>query len=126
MRIKTEIEKLKSIDVYSFMLFALYKIKDIPEYSALSELAYVLDKESLLKLCEYFGGVTITIPTVEELEAIVYALVLYQKVDIDKIPFDKAIKIIGDSTESMKAVKLAYVQVKEVLSNYELTERAKS
>ena len=125
MKIKTEIEKLKSIDIYSFMLFALYKIKDIPEYSALSELAYVLDKDSLLKLCEYFGGVTLKIPTVEELESIVYALVLYQKVDMDKIPFEKAIKIINGSAESIKAVKLAYVQIKDILSNYELTERAK-
>lgn len=125
MKIKTEIEKLKSIDIYSFMLFALYKIKDIPEYSALSELSYVLDKENLLKLCEYFGGVTIKIPTIEELESIVYALVLYQYVDIDKIPFEKAIKIITDSTENVKSVKLAYVQIKEILSNYSLTERAK-
>ena len=125
MKIKTEIEKLKSIDIYSFMLFALYKIKDIREYSALSELSYVLDKENLLKLCEYFGGVTIKIPTIEELESIVYALVLYQYVDIDKIPFEKAIKIITDSTENVKSVKLAYVQIKEILSNYSLTERAK-
>ena len=125
MKIKTEIEKLKSIDIYSFMLFALYKIKDIPEYSALSELSYVLDKENLLKLCEYFGGVTIKIPTIEELESIVYALVLYQYVDIDKIPFEKAIKIITDSTENVKSAKLAYVQIKEILSNYSLTERAK-
>lgn len=125
MKIKTEIEKLKSIDIYSFMLFALYKIKDIPEYSALSELSYVIDKENLLKLCEYFGGVTIKIPTIEELESIVYALVLYQYVDIDKIPFEKAIKIITDSTENVKSVKLAYVQIKEILSNYSLTERAK-
>ena len=75
--------------------------------------------------CEYFGGVTIKIPTIEELESIVYALVLYQYVDIDKIPFEKAIKIITDSTENVKSVKLAYVQIKEILSNYSLTERAK-
>ena len=77
MKIKTEIAKLKEMDVYSLMLFALYKIKDIPEFSTLSEMAYVLDKDNLLKLCEYFGGLTIKIPTVEELQSIIYALVLY-------------------------------------------------
>ena len=125
MKIKEELAKLKDIDVYSLMLFAMFKLRDIPEYASLSEMVYILDKDSLLKLCEYFGGVTIKIPTIEELESIVYALVLYQYVDIDKIPFEKAIKIITDSTENVKSVKLAYVQIKEILSNYSLTERAK-
>lgn len=26
------------------------------EYSSLSELAYILDKDNLLNLCEFFGG----------------------------------------------------------------------
>ena len=62
--------KLKYIDVYSLMLFAMFKLRDIPEYASLSEMVYILDKDSLLKLCEYFGGLTIKIPTIEELESI--------------------------------------------------------
>ena len=88
MKIKTEIARLKEMDVYSLMLFALYKIKDIPEFSTLSEMAYVLDKDNLLKLCEYFGGLTIKIPTVDELQSIIYALVLYQYVDIDGLSLE--------------------------------------
>ena len=78
MRIKEEVNKLKSQDIYSLMLFALFKLKDVPEYSSLSELVYILDKDSLLKLCEYFGGMTIKIPTIKELESMVYLLLLYQ------------------------------------------------
>ena len=55
MKIKEELAKLKDIDVYSLMLFAMFKLRDIPEYASLSEMVYILDKDSLLKLCEYFG-----------------------------------------------------------------------
>ena len=125
MRINTELAKLKSIDLYAFMLFALYKIQGIPEYSTISELAYVLDKENLLKLCEYFGGWTIKIPTTDELESIVYALILYQYVDIDKMPFEQAIKIIGHTSDEKRTVKANYLKIKEILNNYELSERQK-
>ena len=79
-RHKVEIDTLRDKDLYSLVLFALFKLRDIPEYSALSELAYILDKDNMLKLCEYFGGLTLKIPTIEELEGILYSLVLYQQV----------------------------------------------
>ena len=75
-RIREELTKLKDVDVYSLILFVLFKARNVPELASLSELAYVLDKDNLLKLCEYFGGQTITIPTITELEELVYSLVL--------------------------------------------------
>ena len=83
--IKQNLDNLKSADIYSMILFALYKLIDIPEYSALSELAYVLDRKNLLNLCEYFGGITIKIPTIDELTELTDALLLYQYVKIDKL-----------------------------------------
>ena len=77
MKTTQELNNLKSQDIYSLILFALYKLREIPEYSTLSELAYIVDKENLLKLCEYFGGTTIHIPTIDELESILYSLLLY-------------------------------------------------
>ena len=64
MTIKEELQKLHEPDIWSLLLFVLFKIKDIPEYSGISELAYILDRKNLLKLCEYFGGTTITMPTI--------------------------------------------------------------
>ena len=90
-RPKTELDNLRTKDIYSLIMFALFKLKDLPEYSALSELAYILDKENLLKLCEFFGGMTITIPTMQELESIVYSLVLYQYVNIDGMEYNDAV-----------------------------------
>ena len=71
---KSNIKNLKDADLYSLMLFALYRMTDIPEYSSLSQMAYVLDKDNLLNLCEYFGGQTITIPTTKDLESLIYSL----------------------------------------------------
>ena len=125
MSIKQALSQLKTMDIYSLMLFALFKIKDVPEYSALSELAYVLDKDNFLKLCEYFGGLTITIPTVDELQEIVYALVLYQYVDIENIPMESAIKMIKHSSNETYVIKNNYYKIKEVLQGYEFFPRQK-
>lgn len=118
MRIKEELAQLKNTDIYSLMLFALFKLRNIPEYSTLSELMFVLDKDSLLKLCEYFGGITLKIPTIEELESIVYSLILYQYVKIDNIPYDEAIKLIGHESCELRKVKSDYIKLCEILEKY--------
>ena len=45
-----DVSKLKEDDVINVLLYAIYKLTNDPEYSAISELAYVLDKDSLYKL----------------------------------------------------------------------------
>ena len=119
----SNLDNLKKRDIYSLMLFALYKLRDIPEYSSLSELAYILDKDNLLRLCEYFGGVTLTIPTVEELESILYSLLLYQYVDVEKSDYEEAIKKLGCSSNILRKVKSDYKKLVKLLSNYSFHER---
>lgn len=121
-KIKKDIAKLKNVDVYSLMLFVLFKIKDVPEYSTLSELAYILDKENLLKLFEYFGGLTIKIPTIDELEGIIYAMVLYQYVNIDGMDYDAAVKLIGHSSDELRKVKSNYNKICEVLEKFDFSK----
>ena len=77
------LEQLKIKHLYSILLFVLYKLKDDNKYSTLSELAYLLDKDSLLKLCQYYGGMTITIPTIEDLDKVLNGMLVYQKVDLE-------------------------------------------
>lgn len=122
-RIREELTKLKDVDVYSLILFVLFKARNVPELASLSELAYVLDKDNLLKLCEYFGGQTITIPTITELEELIYSLVLYQYVDIDGMPYEEAIKIIGHKRVELRTVKSNYTKLKQVLDTYRFTPR---
>ena len=123
MSIKQELQKLKEPDIWGFMLFALYKIKELPEYSSISELAYILDKPNFLRLCEYFGGCTIKIPTVKEIELLLYGLLLYQYLEVDKITINEASVLMQNSDYSMKEIKNSYNKIKELLINYELSSR---
>lgn len=118
MSIKSELDKLKSPDIYTLVLFVLYKIRDIPEYRTLSELAYILNKDSLLTLCEYFGGTTIAIPTVDELESIIYSLLLYQYVEIDKMSYEEAVNKVGISSNKLRQAKKDYNRISGVLEEY--------
>ena len=125
-RPKTELDNLRTKDIYSLILFALFKLKDLPEYSSLSELAYILDKENLLKLCEFFGGMTITIPTMQELESIVYSLVLYQYVNIDGMEYNDAVQLLGKKSCDLRTVKSAYVKLVAILDKYDFNKRCEN
>ena len=118
MKIKEELNKLHETDIWSLMLFALYKIKDIPEYSSISQLAYILDKENMLKLCEYFGGLTIKIPTIKELETMLQSLVLYQYINIEGKDFDEALALVDCRAQDIKELRTSYFTISELLENY--------
>ena len=118
MNTNKELNNLKSTNIYSLMLFAMYKLINIPEYSTLSELVYILNKDDFLNLCEYFGGTTIKIPTIHELKSLTYALLLYQYVNIDNIDYNEALKLIGHDSNELREVKTNYANLCEVLKNY--------
>lgn len=122
MSIKSELDNLKEPDIMSLLLFVLYKMKDSIEYSSLSELAFVLDKTNFLKLCEYFGGSTITIPKISELEILLQGILLYQYIDIDKLPYDEASAKLNTKYH-MHTIKHAYRKIKEVLTDYTISPR---
>ncbi len=121
--ISDNLKKLNTTDIYSMLLFAVFNIQKIPGYSVLSELVYILDKNNLLKLCEYFGGQTITIPTIDELEILIYCLVIYNDVVIEKRDFDKVIKSLPVESYLLKQIKEKYFELKEVLDTYEFIPR---
>ena len=123
MTIKSELEKLRTTDLFSLLLFVLYKIRNIEEYSTISELAYVLDKDNLLNLCEYFGGITLKIPTIDELESIVNSLLVYQYVNIDGYEYKDAIKQIGFDSYQLRQVKKDYNKIVDILKDYSFTKR---
>ena len=116
---RTKIEKLTEQDIYSLLLFALYKLKDVPGYSTLSELVYALDKESLLKLLKLFVGMTITIPRIRDMKLASYCLLLYKYVNLDGVEFSKAVKMLNLSSDySLKEIKELYFTLCDVLHNY--------
>ena len=122
--INNELDNLKTSDILSFILFALFKLRESNEYSAISELAYILDKENLFRLCEYFGGLTITIPSVSDLETLLTALLVYKNIDIDKVDINEVFDSIQDNIDKSD-VKKCYLKIRDILTTYNISSRGK-
>jgi hypothetical protein len=119
---KEKLDSLQLTDVYSLILFAIFKMKDIPEYSTLSELAYILDKESLFNFLEYYGGTTIKVPTLDEFNQIIRALILYQAVNLEGLDFNKAFKNIESEFQN-NDTKEAYFKIVKILDKYDFRRK---
>lgn len=118
-QVRTALDSLDKDDVYSLMLFALYKLRDMPEYLALSELCYVLDGSNLPKFLSYFGGMTLQVPPLKDMRLVLAALKIYQYVNIDHGEFEDALKASVTDDLSLDEVKDAYIKICEVMTNYE-------
>lgn len=123
MMIVENLQKLNTSDIYSMLLFILYKLNDIPGYRILSELIYILDKNSILKLCEYFGGKSIQIPTIYELEVLVYCMILYQDVKIDHNDFEESLKKLQLESHVKKDIRQKYSEIVDIMDQYEFIQR---
>ena len=116
-----DVSRLKENDIINVLLYAIYKLTNTPEYSAISELAYVLDKDSLYKLCATFGGATIKIPPLSLFKNITKALLiveLMQKGETFDDAYLKAEVDVRDKTEVIKIVN----QLVEILDSYDVSE----
>jgi hypothetical protein len=118
MSIKTELDNLKNDDIYSLLLFTLYQCRHCNEYSAISELAFILDEKNLLNLCEYFGGMTITIPRIEDLELLLCGLSVYRLIHIDNLSVEESLQRYFDHKFHIDEIKKAYLKVSEVMTNF--------
>lgn len=120
-KIRQALDNLQRDDVTSLLLFALYKMRDVPEYSALSELAYVLDGRNLSKLMTYYGGMTIKIPTNREFRLMIEALTLYEYVNVEGGDLDEGlIAACGTEFKSEDMLK-AYLKICEVAGELDFT-----
>lgn len=110
-----ELNNLSAKDIYSMTLFALYKLKDNPQYATLSELVYVLDKDSLFKFLSVFEGLTIKVPKLSELQEVIYGLLLFTKVNIQGIPYDEAFSQVCIPPLDKETLKRSYETISEVI-----------
>ena len=121
-KVTAALNSMNKDDIYSLMLFTLYKMKDIPDYLTLSELCYVIDGNNLARFLSYFGGMTITIPTLKDLRLVLQGLTLYQYVNVEGGSFEDGLKaVIGDEF-SPDQIKEIYAKIVEVVSNYEFSK----
>lgn len=121
---KEKLSNMKTDDVYSLVLFALFQLKDVPEYSSLSELAYVLDKNSLFNFLELFGGTTIKVPTLEEFKTVIESLMLYQYINLEGIEPNQAMKLLNTTEVSLKEIKDCYSNLVTILNKFEFGKPA--
>ena len=119
--IKTNLSTLHLSDIYSLMLFIIYKIQDVPEYAVLSELCYLLDGANLTRLLTYFAGKTIRIPTEEEFATMVNALLLYQYINIEKNTLVDAQARLEDVTpKQMEKITDLYLKILPIMKQYNI------
>lgn len=116
-QLRKDLNSLSDQDIINLLLLGLYKLSDKPEYSTLCELVYCLDKNSLYKLCAVYGGSTISVPTISELEQIVDVLCVYQKIYEGKT-FEEAYKEL-ELTMNKKELFEKYKAFSEVLEPFE-------
>ena len=119
--IKSKLDSLHLSDIYSLILFVMYKIQDIPEYAILSELCYLLDGANLTRLLTYFAGKTITIPTEDEFANMSKALLLYQYVNIEGKSLTEAYSNLKDTTPKQKEqITDIYLKLIPIMNKYNI------
>lgn len=119
--IKSNLDTLHLSDVYSLMLFVLYKVQEIPEYAILSELCYLLDGSNINRLFTYFAGQTVTFPTKEEMSILTNALLLYQYVQVDGLTYPEGeAKLEGLKASEKKKVLDLYLKLLPIMANYNI------
>ena len=119
--IKANLNLLHLSDIYSLMLFIIYKVQDIPEYAVTSELCYLLDGANHTRLLTYFAGKTITIPTEEEFAELTNALLLYQYINVEGTSLTEAQTRLENCTakQKEKATDL-YLKIIPIMRQYNI------
>lgn len=118
-RIIAALNTLNKNDMYSLLLFTLYKMKDDPKYSTLSELCYILDGSNLSKFLAYYGGMTLSVPTLKEMRALTQTLLLYQYVNIEGGDFKEALNVVCGNEFSHEEIKSNYSKLLDILTEYD-------
>ena len=119
--IKQNLNTLHLSDIYSLMLFVMYKVQEIPDYAVLSELCYLLDGANLTRLLTYFAGRTVKFPTEKEMAIVTNALLMYQYINIDGNSLTEAQGKLNGLTAKQKDETLElYLKIIPVMKSYNI------
>ena len=119
--IKANLNNLHLSDIYSLILFIIYKIQDIPDYAVLSEMCYLLDGADLTRLLTYFAGRTIAFPTEEDMSTMTNALLLYQYINIEGSTLVEAqSKLENVTPKQMDKITSLYLQILPIMKQYNI------
>lgn len=123
--IKANLDKLHLSDIYTLMMFILFKVEEVPEYATLSRLCFLLDGNNLTRLLAYFAGQTIKIPTEEEFKELTSALLLYQYINLEGQSLVDAQRQLNvkDDKEKEKILDL-YLKIIPIIKEYNIDEES--
>lgn len=118
------LSKFKEQDVYALLCGYLFEFKNVPEYSIISELAYLLDRESFVNLIDYFEGQTFKVPTKKDFQNAIRTLLLLQYYEIEGRPWKDSLVAAGFDTSDGRAAQIQLKKLKTTLEKYNFTSRA--
>ena len=118
-KISEALRSMNKTDIYSLMLFVLYKMKEDPDYLTLTELCYILDGENLVRFLSYFGGMTIKVPESRDLRLVFQALRLYQFVNLEQGTFEEGLRAATTEEFDKEDNKKMYAKICEAVANYD-------
>ena len=103
--------------IYTVALGLLYVLKDEEPYRNVSRLAFTLDRKAFDNLIDTMGGMTITIPTREEVNSMLKALIYYQIRYVENKSFQEACRISGASLFEAQRVKKYAKEIKKFIDS---------
>lgn len=118
------LDKISKEDALSVSTALLYSLKGIPQYSVLSELPYILDYENFIKFIKYFGGMTIRVPTPEELSDLLKILLLYQNYKVSGLSWKESLIKSGFSESESNSARAQLQILEKQLKSQEVGGRS--
>lgn len=118
-----DLNKISKEDAVSVATSLLYSLKGFPQYAVTSELSYILDYENFIKLVKYYGGMTIRIPTTEEINDLLSILLLYQYYEVEGLSWSESLSKSGIDEEDSQSVRVKLINLKKILSSQEIGGR---
>lgn len=125
--IRYNLDNMQLNDVYSLMLFLMYKMQDLPDRAVLSKLCYLLDGRGIQRLLAYFAGQTVTFPTEAELQEMTSAMLLYKFINVDHMSFVDAYEALPEelTAKQKERVKETYLSIIPLIDNYDFSRTEK-
>jgi hypothetical protein len=117
------IAKFKEQDIYALICSYLFDCCDVPQYSMICELAYLLDTKSFINLIKYFEGQEIKIPTKEEFQSCIKVLLLYVYHEVEGMKWKEALELAGFKTSEGRSAHNKLQKLVDVMNKYNYGNR---
>ena len=105
---------LNKTGVFELSIYLLYMLGKLPEYRTISNLMMLNTQNAFMRICEYFGGQTITIPTIEDVQDALMIIKMYNDIDIGEMPYEQFILLNKPSPD----IIVGYNKLKTLLDIY--------